>query len=307
MITDPQTPRPGEVFLDHVGWFVPDMKAAGRVFERLGFVLTPYTEHRNATANGDSAPSGTANRCAMLARGYLEILTAVSGSETALACQLRTSLARYQGVHLIAFTGADAEVERARMDEAGFDPQPVVNLRRPIILEGGGEGFTAFSVVRTPPERMPEGRVQFLQQKTPDLVWRTGLIARDNAVEALTGILVVAANVAEVAARYARFTGRNPRAMRDGGAVIVLDRGRIAFAGPELARTHHGAASPSPPFMAAVALRSRDLATTRAYLASQGVQLVADAADHLIVHPNDAAGTELVIHAEGADDSLYLR
>ena len=59
--------------------------------------------------------------------------------------------------------------------------------------------------------------------------------------------------------------------------------------------------------MAAVALRSRDLATTRAYLARQGIRLIADAADYLIVDPNDAAGTELVIHAEGADDSLYVR
>ncbi len=307
MITDPQVPGPGQVFLDHVGWFIPDLTAAGRMFERLGFVLTPYIEHRNATAYGDNVPSGTANRCAMLERGYLEILSAVSGSETALAAQLRAGLARYQGVHLIALTVADAEVERARLAEAGFDPQPVVNLRRPIALGGGGEGVAAFAVVRTPPQRMPEGRIQFLEHQTPDLVWQTSLIARDNAVEALTGILVVAADVAEITARYARFTGRNPRAIRNGGAVIDLDRGRIAFAGPELAGTHRGAASPPPPFMAAVALRSRDLATTRAYLARQGVQLVADAADYLIVDRNDAAGAELVIHAEGADDSLYGR
>ena len=37
------------------------------------------------------------------------------------------------------------------------------------------------------------------------------------------------------------------------------------------------------------------------------MQLVADAVDHLVVHPDDAAGIELVIHAEGADDCLYSR
>lgn len=307
MINDPQVPRPGEVFLDHVGWFVPDMAAAGRKFERLGFLLTPYMEHRNATTDGGSVPSGTANRCAMLERGYLEILSAVPGSETALAHQFRAALARHQGVHLMAFTGADAEVERARLAEAAFDPQPVIHLRRPIAVEGGGEGIAAFSVVRTSPACMPEGRIQFLVQETPGLVWQPGLIARDNAVEALTGILVVVADVAEAAGRYARFTGRKPRSVGDGGAVIRLDRGCIAFAGRGLAGAYRDASFPSPPFMAAVALRSRDLRMTRAYLTRQGIQLVADAVDHLVVHPDDAAGIELVIHAEGADDCLYPR
>jgi hypothetical protein len=297
----------GEVFLDHVGWFVRDMAVAGQMFERLGFVLTPYVEHRNATARGGSEPAGTANRCAMLERGYLEILTAVPGSETPLAAQLRAAIARYQGVHLMAFTGADAEIERARLAAAGFDPQPVINLRRSIALEGGGEGIAAFSVVRTPPPLMPEGRIQFLAQKTPDLVWQSGLIARDNAIEALTGILVVAVDVAEAAARFGRFTGRNARPTPDGGAVILLERGRIAFAGLRRATTHSDWASLTPPFMASVALRSHDLGVTRSYLARRGIQFVTDAADHLVIHPTDAAGTELVIHAEGADDCLYSR
>lgn len=307
MIPDRQVPQLGEVFLDHVGWFVRDLAVAGRMFERLGFVLTAYMEHRNATPGGGSEPAGTANRCAMLERGYLEILIAMPGSETPLAAQFRAAITRYEGVHLMAFTGADAEVERERLAEAGFDPQPVINLRRPISLEAGGGGIAAFSVVRTSPQLMPEGRIQFLAQKTPDLVWQSGLIARDNAIEALTGILVVAVDVAEAAARYSRFTGRNAHPTPDGGAVILLERGCIAFAGPRLASTYSGAASLPPPFMAAVALRSHDLAVTRSYLTRQGIQFVTDAADHLVVHPNYAAGTEIVIHAEGADECLYSR
>jgi len=59
--------------------------------------------------------------------------------------------------------------------------------------------------------------------------------------------------------------------------------------------------------MAAVGLRSRDLDTTRSYLKRQGVQLQADVPDHLVVHASDAAGTQIVIHAKGADDRLYAR
>jgi hypothetical protein len=202
MVRGPQVPRPGEVFLDHVAWFVRDLAAAGHTFERLGFVLTPATEHRNATPEGGSVPAGTANRCAMLDRGYLEMLAAVPGSETVLATQLRDALQRHEGVHLMAFTRGDAQAERERLAAAAFDPQPVVNLRRAVAIEGGGEGVSAFSVVRTPARHMPEGRIQFLVHHTPELAWQPSLIARDNAVEALTGILLAVDDVAGVAARF---------------------------------------------------------------------------------------------------------
>lgn len=302
-----QIPAPGQVFLDHVGWFVADLSAAGNAFERLGFRLTPYTEHRNATEEAGSVPSGTANRCAMLEHGYLELLAAVRATSTVLACQLRAALARYEGVHLIAFAAGDIDVERARLAEAGFEPQPVVDLRRPIECEDGSEKMAAFSVVRVPPDRMPEGRIQFVAHRTPALVWQPGSTAHENAIDALTGILVVVADSAGTAARYAGFTGGKPRAVRDGVAAIVLERGRIAFIDANSRRARGGSANPSPPFMGAIALRSRDLAATRAYLARQRIRLVADADDHLIVDPQDAAGAELIIHADGADDCLYGR
>ena len=71
-----QTPDAGQIFLDHVGWFVPDMDAAARAFEKLGFGLTPFSIHGDRDpATGALRPLGTANRLVMLERGYLEILT----------------------------------------------------------------------------------------------------------------------------------------------------------------------------------------------------------------------------------------
>lgn len=307
MIADPQVPGAGEVFLDHVAWFVKDIAAAGRAFERLGFVLTPYTEHRNATPDGGSVPAGTANRCAMLERGYIEMLAAVPGSETVLATQLRDALKRHEGVHLMAFTCADAQAERERLAAAGFDPQPVVHLRRTVDIAGDGHGVSAFSVVRTPAHLMPEGRIQFLVHHTPDLVWQPGLIAHDNQLEALTGILVAVDDLAEVATRFAHYSGRSAQTIDHDGAVIQLDRGRIAFSRHAAAWAHRSAVLPPSPVMVAVALRSRDLAASRAYFVRQGIRLVSDTDDHLVVHPDDAAGCELVIHAKGADERLYSR
>jgi hypothetical protein len=70
-------PAAGAVVLDHVGLFVPDMARAAAAFERLG--------HRPAPG-GPLVPAGTANRLAMLAEGYVEILTPVA--ETPVAGQL---------------------------------------------------------------------------------------------------------------------------------------------------------------------------------------------------------------------------
>jgi hypothetical protein len=307
VISQPQLPQAGEVSLDHVAWFAPETEAEGRAFERLGFVLTPYVQHRAATADGGLELSGTANRCAMLQRGYLEILSPVQGSGTALANQLRAGLARYPGVHLVAFGIADAEAERSRLFGEGFDPRPVVSLRRRVAVDGGGEADAEFSVVRTAPEVMPEGRIQFLVHQTPHLVWQPRYLAHENAIEALTGVLVAVADVAEAAGRYARFTGRRAEALGEGCAVIALDRGRIAFAPWNAARHDRRTAPAAPPFMAAVALQSSDLDATRSFMASRRVRLVTEGASYLVVHPDDAAGTALVIHAQGADDALYAR
>jgi catechol 2,3-dioxygenase-like lactoylglutathione lyase family enzyme len=155
--------------LDHVGLFVPDMARAARAMEDLGFALTPYTPQRHALATGELAPTGTANRLAILQHGYIEILTAIG--DTPLASQMRRAIGRYAGAHLIAFGSADAEATHRRLAKEGFDPLPLVRLQRGAITPDG-ERLARLSVVRVPPERMPEGRMQFCRHHTPELVWQ---------------------------------------------------------------------------------------------------------------------------------------
>ncbi len=291
-----QTPDPGEIFLDHVGWYVPDMDAASAAFENLGFVLSPFTRHTHEDSSGAKHPSGTANRCAMLELGYLEILTHVPELDTPLAQQLRAGLDRYTGLHLIAFTCADTGIERARIDGAGFDPLPVADLRREVTTDNGAPDTVAFSVVRLPPGRMAEGRIQMLSQDTPDITWQPSLIARDNAIDALTGVIIHCADPDEAAARFAGFTGREAHA-GDWGSEIALDRGRVEFVtGDGLARLAPGLDPPADPAIVAVRLRSRDLAATRTFLAGRDVPVRDLGADRLIVAADAAMGAALIIH-----------
>lgn len=295
--SEPQTPADGEIFLDHVGWFVPDMDAASAAFMRLGFALTPYTVHTNERPDGTRAPSGTANRCAMIARGYLEILARVPGVESPLTRQLQAGLSRYTGLHLIAFTVAEADEAARRLREAGFSPQAPVALRRSMPLDAGGEGTAAFTVLRIPDDEMPEGRVQILTQDAPEVVWQPSVTARDNALDMLSGLLVCAADPSEAAGRYARFTGRPAAPAAEGAWRIALDRGEIVVAAPAACeKILPGIDVPGLPFMAAVAIRSADLPATRRWLAGRDVPLLADDRERIVIDPRAAMGAAMVLH-----------
>lgn len=290
-----QTPNSGEIFLDHIGWYVSDLDVAGAAFERLGFILTPYTPHTHENEAGERIPSGTANRCAMLGLGYLEILTHDPELDKPLANQLRAGLNRYPGLHLIAFTCSDAAREAARMKDSGFAPLPVADLRRQVETDEGGEVTAAFSVIRLPPDAMAEGRVQMLTQDTPDAVWLEPLIARDNAIDALAGVIVCSADPGEAAARFSNFTGRTST-QGNKGIELALDRGNVSFVTPDqLLELIPNAHIPSDPFIAAAVMHSRDLAETRTFLKDRGVEILTPAEGVIIVDASQAMGAYLMI------------
>ena len=151
-----QRPPPGELCLDHLAHFVPDLDAAAAVWEKLGFAVTPISVHQVS-----GKPAGTSNRCVMLEEGYLELLAPTS--DTPNAQRVRDRMKRFVGVHLACFGTPAAAAEHARLAAHGFEPDPVVNLERKLDT---GESVR-FSVVYVPPAKMPEGRVQYCEHLTP--------------------------------------------------------------------------------------------------------------------------------------------
>jgi hypothetical protein len=295
----PQTPSGGDVFLDHVGWFVPDMDGLAATMEKLGFILTPFVAQHNADPNGGPPiPAGTGNRCAMLQRGYLEFLAAVPGTDTPLLHQLNTALDRYHGLHLVAFTIDDSEAAHKQLQNGGFAPLDPVHLRRPLTLGDGSEAEVAFTVLRVPPETMPEGRVQMLLQETPDLVWQKHIIARDNGVVALGGVILCVDDVDEVSGRFSRFTGKNIEGEGEYRS-LSLDRGRLGFAtGAALTKYLPDVEAPTTPFMAAVCLQSGNLNKTRQFLTEAGVATSPLSEHAVLISPDDAAGAAIIIFDE---------
>ncbi len=289
-----QLPQGNEVFLDHHGHFVPDMDAASAALTRLGFRLTPYTEH-SLTIDPDlpPQPSGTANRCIMLRESYIEVLSAVG--DAPMARQLRDAIARYTGLHLLAFTAADAAAEHARLSDLGFALQPLVHLSR----AAEGESLR-FSVVRLDPgQAMKEGRIQFLTHETPDLLWRKELLLHPNRVVAMREVVLASADPDEAALRFGRYLGR-PANPAPGGWHIALARGGLTIlSAPALEKSLPGIVIPALPFIAASTLISDDIAATAAYLQTVDIAFIRCAPGVLRAEVLPALGSTMIFMERG--------
>lgn len=255
----------GEVFVDHIAHWVPEIGAAAAAMEKLGFVLTPYTEHTNSTAPGEPIlPAGSANHCIMLREGYLEILTPTA--DTAIGQEVKAGIGRYTGVHLIAFNCADAEAQRERLIAEGFDQRPVVDLRRVTDTEEGEEGTLRFTVIRPVPGAMAEGRIQFLTHHTPDLLWQERWMNHPNTAERLRDVVLCVADPDEAVGRFARYLDRAPDRI-EGGWLIACDRGSIVLLSrARFSESLPGIDVPGLPYIAGYSISCRDLDACRVCL-----------------------------------------
>ena len=165
---NPLSPEESAAYVEH------RMRAAGsetrRVFSsralaRAGFSPTPISIQVNPGPDGSARPAGTGNVTAMLARGYIETL--FKTADTPLGRELETAVARYPGVHLAAFSVADAAAAHRRLTHAGFRMQPLAGMQRPVDTVNG-PGTAAFTLARLVPGEMPEGRIQILTHRSED-------------------------------------------------------------------------------------------------------------------------------------------
>jgi hypothetical protein len=262
---DRQLPRGDEVFLDHVGHFVHDPQAASRALVRAGFTPTMLSVQRNP----DGGLTGTGNVCAMFSRGYVECL--FKTEETPLGRELDAGIARYPGIHLAAFAVEDAVKAHARLGDTGFRVRPLVEMQRSVATETGS-ATAAFTLARVEPGEMAEGRTQMLTHHTEDAVWQPRWLGHRNGALGLTSLVIAVADVAEAAARLARFTSR-PAATTSFGLTIALDRGRIDLVTPEaFAAAVPGIAIPSLPFMGACGIEVASLSGAEAILRASDFQ-----------------------------------
>ncbi len=287
-IASSQVPTAGALVLDHVGHFVPHVDAASAALEKLGFTLTPFSEQSHRVEpGGPLTPAGAGNRCAMLQRGYLEFLTPTG--DTLIASQLRASIKRYVGAHLIAFGTAAAEADHERLRKGAFAPLEPVALQREVDT-GAGRETARFTVVRVPPGTMPEGRIQFCRHHTPELLWQERWTQHANRATALAGVILPVPDAREAAQRYARYTGLLAQVS---GSVwrITTARGYLVFVDRYTLLRRLGVVPPTLPWIAGCVLKSEDIEASGEFLRRSGMPVhVLGSRRLLVVLPPELGG-----------------
>jgi hypothetical protein len=240
--------------LDHVGICARDPAPLWAAYESLGFHLTPVAQQ-----SGRRSPDApvellaTANRCAMLREGYVELLAILEPGR--FDNGLERLLVRYAGMHILAFGIADAQTELARLRRAGIDLPGVSHLERPVDKPDGPRA--RFS--RLPLPDAPEGRLQLIQHHTPELMWQERWLHHPNRAVALDSVILAVESPAETAAALSRLTGRALEPDPAGGYRLPLPQGRVRILPPEaLAAVLPGVVAPTMPFLAGFVLRTDD-------------------------------------------------
>ena len=291
-----QLPQGGQIFLDHVGHFVRDVTAARGALAQAGFAPTPVSVQTQPGRDGAPRPTGTGNVTAMLRRGYVEVL--FKAADTPLGQELDAALARYAGIHLVAFTVADAAGAHRRLGESGFRMRPLVEMQRPVDT-GAAPGTAAFTVARLEVGEMPEGRIQLLTHRTEDMVWQPRWLAHPNGALSLTHAVIAVEDVNEAAHRFARLTDRPARASARGQS-IALDRGRVELVGAAaFSQMLPHVPIPSLPFIGAYGISVASLAVAEQSLVKGGLAPRRHGQDLMAAFP-EALGCGAWLFSEGA-------
>jgi glyoxalase-like protein len=266
--TSRQLPLGEEIFLDHVGHFARDPEAASVALKSAGFAPTPRSVQVNPDGKGGVVLTGTGNVTSMFRQGYIEVL--YKTADTALGRELDGAISRYAGVHLAAFSVADAAGAHRRLESSGFHVRPVAHMQRPVETEAGPD-IAKFTVTRVESGEMAEGRIQILTHHTEAAVWQPRWLSHPNGATGLIDVVIATADVEEAAGRFARFLGRP---VTDGaiGKSIHLDRGCVQLATAEMfSRLTPDIAIPSLPFIGLYAIAVRSIPVLCGCLRQGGV------------------------------------
>ncbi len=255
--------------LDHVAVIVQDLSMSQDAFKRLGFCLTPVSQHSGAlTAGGEVVQWGCANTCVMLEQGYLELMGIVD--ENLYDNKIPEFLSRYEGIHILAFGCQNANSVSNRLISTGFKTNGIYSLSRALDTPKG-QRTAKFELVRLPPGDMPEGRVLAIKHLTRDYLWQDRYMEHPNGALALEELVISVENLPTVSKRYTRYFGIKP-VNKEGSWHFKLREGTFVLTTSGLLFENYGINAPSNPFAAIIKIKSRNLFKTRKILNQNSVK-----------------------------------
>ncbi|MBK7469273.1 MAG: VOC family protein [Betaproteobacteria bacterium] len=270
--------------LDHAVLRVDDLDRAADGFTRMGFTLAPRGRHS----------LGTENHCLMFGFDYLELLWVPPG----VAAPFYAGPAEgAEGMTGLALKTDDAAGLRTAWEQAGLEPEPLLDFSRPVDIEGGARREAKFRAVALPAARTPGGRAFACQHFTPELVWRPGRRRHPNTVTGINKVVIATGDPAAAGLLWGRVfdAPRHPIpggiAINTGAApVVLLTHAALAAQLPGVSVLPAG----GPAIFAAVYLSTGDLALAQAALRAGGLHPVPLPDGSLALMPEEAHGVALI-------------
>ena len=259
------------VDLDHIGTAVRSLDAGRQAFEKLGFKLTERSYHKGATTpGGPIEPWGSANHCAMLPQGYLEVIGIVDASKFTT---VKGMLERYEGPHIVAFRPASAEAVQSLVARGlPIDPGRALERMAPYGPDGSQSVRVAFRNSRFASKAFAEAQFQYTEHFTRPEMWQPHLIEHPNGALALDTLFLCTPDPAALAAKLAPVLGMEPAAGMPEELVFPFEASALRVLTPRawLARSPGTALHPLPAPVG-YTVRVRSLRRLQEVLARNGV------------------------------------
>jgi hypothetical protein len=270
--------------LDHVGVVAANIEKGVAAFERIGFKLTPRSFHSGSiTPGGPVVPWGSANHCAMLRNGYLEMLAVVDPN---LHSSARALIAKYEGTHIVAFNCDKADEAMRMLKERGATATGPINLQRGLEVLATGRSATAkFLNIYADSGLYPEARFLIIEHVTPELLWQPEYLDQPNGAIGLEEVFLCVDDPSAVLGKLKQLVGgeATPDSLRlSSGSLFVLSPA-------ELKKRIPGAADIRTPFVAGFTVTVADIDKTGRLLRDSKIDVVAGK-DALWVGAEDVCG-----------------
>jgi hypothetical protein len=280
--------------LDHLGTAVADLDAGRLAFERLGFRMTPRSQHRGAIVPGGPVQLfGQGNHCAMLKQGYLEVLGIF---DRTLPTPAQQYLDKYEGLHIVGLQPGSIDQLRAlaRSSDALDGPRELgreVDFG-PRALE---RRRVEFLNVKFRAAAFPEATFLYTQHLTRDVMWQAHLLDHPNAAQALQCAYVCSTDAHGLADRLSSVLLVPPEPVEPGLIVFRFESSSLRIVTPEAwERMFPGAAAPRTPRPVGFSVRTASLQAAVDQLDRNGVPFQRCEEGGVYVRPGFACGN--VIH-----------
>lgn len=280
--------------IDHLVIAVQQLEPARRLYERLGFTLTPMARH----------PFGTANSLVQLNGCFLELLSVVAPDEIPVPAPGAFSFPRFtqrfverqQGMSMLVLDSQDAEADAENFAKAGIQSYLPFEFRRDAKQPDGSTARVGFKLAFASDPYAAEAGYFTCQQLAPQFFWKPDYQRHANTAQTVSEVVMISDMPSDHRRFFEGFTGVSEIHATGTGLSIETVRGRISVVTPDAAEANWGKAVRTgryrAPRFAAMVIGVSDLEAVASCLEVAEIGYEKQA-DRLIVPDSEAIGVAI--------------